>query len=170
MSAVFGSSRATLQEILLSHYADFERRLTRQLGSADLAHDALQETYLRLQRDVELGPVHNPKSYLFRIAINAAKNLRKSDCRYLNAEQVETLLSFADDAPDPARTAEARSDMQALIRALGELPERRRAIFLASWVEDVPHQEIAARYGVTVRTVQIELKSGLEHCVNRLKK
>lgn len=170
VSTVSESSRITLQKVLLSGYADFVRLLARRLGSTDLAHDALQETYLRLQRDVELGPIQNPKSYLLRMAINAASNLRKSERRLLSAEQVEALLAFADDAPGPARAAEARSEMQALVRVLEELPERRRQMFLASWVEDTPNQEIARRFGVTVRTVQFELRNALDHCTQRLKR
>lgn len=164
------ASRITLQKLLLSCYGIFAKRLTRLLGSAELAQDALHETYLRLQRDVELGPVRNPQAYLLRMAVNIASNRRKSEKRLLSVGETDTLLRFADEAPDPAQAAEARSEMQALVRALDELPERRREIFLASWIQETPHSEIARRFGITVRTVQIELRDALEHCAQRMKK
>lgn len=159
-----------LQELLLSDYGSFVQRLTRRLGSSELAQDALQETYLRLQRDVEIGLVQNPKAYLLRMAANIASNRRKSEARLLTFGEADILLNCADEAPDPAKIAEANSEMQALIRALEELPSRRREIFLASWIDETPHKEIARRFAVTVRTVQTELRDALEHCALRLKK
>ncbi|WP_169805114.1 sigma factor-like helix-turn-helix DNA-binding protein, partial [Variovorax boronicumulans] len=45
---------------------------------------------------------------------------------------------------------------------------RRRAIVLAARVDEMPHKDIAARYGVSARTVEKELRAGLEHCCERL--
>ena len=61
-------SISSLRTLLLAEYVDFDRRLTRRLGSPDLASEALNETYLRLEGMRELGPVRSPKAYLFRIA------------------------------------------------------------------------------------------------------
>ena len=43
------SNITSLRDLLLADYTDLDRRLTRRLGSADLASDVLQETYLRLE-------------------------------------------------------------------------------------------------------------------------
>jgi DNA-directed RNA polymerase specialized sigma24 family protein len=43
-------SISSLRSLLLAEYVDFDRRLTRRLGSPDLASEALNETYLRLAR------------------------------------------------------------------------------------------------------------------------
>ncbi len=55
--------------MLLAGYEDFALWLTRRLGSSELARDALQETFLRLERGSEIGPVNSPKAYLLRIAL-----------------------------------------------------------------------------------------------------
>jgi RNA polymerase sigma-70 factor (ECF subfamily) len=159
-----------LRSLLLSSYEDFAHWLTRRLGSHELAREALQETYLRLERGNEIGPVHSPKAYLLRTAINIATNKRVADKRRLGISESERLLAIPDEAPDPARTVEARSELDALTKALNELPERRRQIFLASWIDEVSHREIADRFGISIRTVQIELKDALEHCAQRLRR
>ncbi|GGF47719.1 ECF sigma factor VreI [Aliidongia dinghuensis] len=161
------TSQATLRQLFLVGYEDLKRLLTRRLGSSDLAGEALQETYLRLER-ASIGPVRSPRAYLYRTALNIATNRRLAENRHLSVSEVETLLNVADDAPDPAQVAEARSEIEALKRAVAELPARRREIFLAAWREELPHQQIAEHHGVTVRTVQIELKHALEHCAQRL--
>jgi RNA polymerase sigma-70 factor (ECF subfamily) len=162
------TSQATLRHLLLAGYDDFVRWLTSRVGCAELARDAMQDAFLRLERSNDIGPVQNPRAYLLRMALNLASNRRLADSRHLTFIEVEALLEIADDAPDPIRTAEARSELDALKRALAELPVRRRDIFLAAWVEEIPHQEIAARFGVSVRTVQLELKQALEYCALRL--
>ena len=158
------TSNAVLKSLLVTKYKDFVRRLARRLGSSDLAEDALQETFLRLEQGNIIGPVRNPKAYLLRIALNMAANRRTADRRRLAEMEIDKLLELPDDAPDPARTAEARSEIEALKRALEDLSARRREMFLASWIENLPHAEIAKRYGVSVRTVQVELKLALEYC------
>jgi RNA polymerase sigma-70 factor, ECF subfamily len=162
------TSRATLRHLLLAGYDDLKRRLTRRLGSAELAGEALQDAFLRLECAPNIGVVRSPQAYLFRMAFNLAINRQTAENRRLSPVALDALLGFADDSPGPARTAEARSEIEALKRALAELPARRREIFLASWVEEISHSEIARRFGVSLRTIQIELKYAVEHCALRL--
>ena len=51
------SSLAVLRDFMLQRYDDLKARLTRRLGCADMASDALQDTWLRLEGKDELGPV-----------------------------------------------------------------------------------------------------------------
>jgi RNA polymerase sigma-70 factor (ECF subfamily) len=46
---------------------------------------------------------------------------------------------------------------------LEDIPPRRRAIFLASRIEGLSHQEIAQRLGVTTRIVERELEAAFGH-------
>jgi RNA polymerase sigma factor (sigma-70 family) len=148
---------------LLAGYDDFVRKLTRRLGSAELAREAIHETYLRLQRPGATEPIQNPDGYLFRIAINIAKNRGVIERRYLNASEIEVLIDLPEEAPDPARTVLARSEMAMLQIALDQLPERQREIFTASWVHEIPHNELAQRYGVDIRTIQRDLERASRH-------
>ncbi|MDG2527264.1 RNA polymerase sigma factor [Caulobacter endophyticus] len=157
------SSWTGLRERLLDRYDDFVRKLTRRLGSADLAREAVHETFLRLQRTDPSEPVRNLDAYLFRTAINIAKNKRKVESRYLTFSETEALVGIPDDTPDPARVAESRSEVALLVRALAELPPRRRAIFEASWAGGVPHATLAATHNVHLRTIQRELELAAEH-------
>ena len=49
-----------------------------------------------------------------------------------------------------------------------ELPKRRRAIVIAARVDQLPHRDIAERFGISARTVEKELRAGLEHCCERM--
>jgi RNA polymerase sigma-70 factor (ECF subfamily) len=154
--------------MFLAGYDELKLRLTRRLGSVDQATDALHETFLRLGNASVVGPVRSPNAYLFRAALNVAIDQRVAETRRLNFMDVHELLDIPDQEPDPERAAEARSEVDALKRALAELPFRRREMFLAVWMEEQPRQDVADRFGVTLRTVQAELKLALEHCSRRL--
>lgn len=162
------TTQAALRQLLASGYEDFKKRLKRRLGSEELANEVLHDTYLRLARAGNIADVQNPKAYLFRIALNLAADRRQADNRRLTRSEIDALRHIADAALDPARIVEARLEVEALERALEELPARRRAIFIASRVEEVPHQEIAARFGISTRMIEKELKRALEHCAARL--
>ena len=160
--------KAALRTLFLARYAQFRKHLHMRLGSEDLANDALQETFLRVENSTVRSEVRYPSAYLFRIALNVAEDQRKSNARLLSVGEVEALYDMADEMADPARGAEARDQIAALERALAELPRRRKAIVLAARVDEMPHKDIATRYGVSVRTVEKELRAGLEHCCERL--
>jgi RNA polymerase sigma factor (sigma-70 family) len=159
-----------LRNLLLADYSGLDRQLTRRLGSADFASDVLQETYLRLDGMNHIGPVRSPKAYLFRIAVNIANDRRRAESRRLTVDEVDSLLDIPDDRPDAARVIEDRSEVNLLRRAIAELPERRRRVLLLSRIEGLPHREIARRFGVTVRTVETDLKQAVEHCAQRLQR
>jgi RNA polymerase sigma factor (sigma-70 family) len=161
------TNRVVLLNLLVARYADLKRRLTRRLGSADLAAEALQDTFLRV-KCAEVGDVRSPHAYLFRVAVNVAANRRNVENRSVAVAETDALLNFADDTPGPARVVEARSDIEALKRAIAELPARRREILIAACMDEIPYRTIAERFGVSVRTVQVEIKQALQHCALRL--
>ncbi|WYX26173.1 sigma-70 region 4 domain-containing protein [Achromobacter xylosoxidans] len=78
--------------------------------------------------------------------------------------EISELIGGTDEAADPARIAQGRSQIDAFRRALRQLPERTQQMLLAARVHDVPHAEIARRYGVSERIVSKELKRALVHC------
>ncbi len=52
--------------------------------------------------------------------------------------------------------------------ALAEMPLQRRAIFTAALIDDLPYRTIAARFGVSVRQVEREVRRALDHAEARL--
>lgn len=162
------TNRAALLTLLVASYDDLRSRLTRRAGSSELADEALQDTFLRLSNATGIGPVRDLKAYLFRVALSVISNRRVSERRRRTVSEVDAVFELADDNPGPDRVIEARSEITALKRIIQELPSRRREIFMATFVDETPLRETAERFGVSVRTVQVELKQALAHCSVRL--
>ena len=162
------SSVVALRHFLVDRYDEIKGRLTRRLGSPELAGDALQDAWLKIARVNTLGDIRNPRTYILSVAMNAARDrMHGDDRRYLASAEIDSLLDVADEAPDPARVAEARSELRALEAILQELPRRRREILLAARIDKLPQQEIARRFGISLRLVEKELQRAAEFCLAR---
>lgn len=165
------STWAALRRLFVQDYARFRIQLVRLIGSTDLANDALQDTYVRLARGGDIKEhLDSPRGYLFKMALNAARGIaRKDRLRERYVELAETLdVEVADETPGPAEIEEGRADMKVMADVLARMPARRREMFVLAWFEDVSPQEIAERYGLTARMVQIELKKAREEIVARM--
>ena len=162
------TNRTALIALLVASYDDLKMRLTRRSGSAEVANEALQDTFLRLNLATSIGPVRNPHAYLFRVAMSVVSNRGVAERRHPTVSEIDALINIVDDSPDPERIIEARSEIGALQRVIKELPVRRREIMMAVFVEEVPLPKIARRFGISVRTVQVELKQALMHCAIRI--
>ena len=161
-------SRLALRQLLVGGYGELKARLTRRLGSADLASDVLQDTWLRLERAAPVGPVQFPRAYLLRMAYNIGLKRQQTRHETVTLDDARGLLDIVDDAPDPASAAESRSDVAQLRQAIAELTARQREILFASRLDNVPLAELAARYGISQRWVERELRYAVLHCARRL--
>lgn len=154
---------AALRELLTHRYTELKGRLTRHLGSEELASESLHEAWLRLHRSGPAGPVQNPPAYLLRMAVNIALDGLRAQSRRARRSDVKAVLEVADPAAGPEREAFARRDLEIVNRALETLPERTRAILVAARLEGLNHQAIADRFGISRRTVVYEMKRAVEH-------
>jgi RNA polymerase sigma factor (sigma-70 family) len=155
------TGQSTMVSLFLASYEDFKVRLRKRLGSEDLANDVLHETYLRVDR-MEVPPnLAQPNAYLYRMALNIAADRRQADAR---------LLTGSEEAQDPSRVVGGQKEIQSLVKALYELPARRRKILIAARLEEAPHLEISQRFGISTRMVEKEIKAALGHCAKRLER
>ncbi len=161
-------NRSRLRGQLVENYGSLIKQLTRRLGSVDFAYEALHETFLRLDRVLDATPVRSPVDYIFRTAINVAKDRQKSQKYRVSAGEIDVLLDIADEAPDPSRIVEGRLEIEAFKRALAELPARPREVIQSILVEGKSPHEVAIRLGVSLRTVESDLREALRHCAGGL--
>ena len=110
---------ASLRKSLVTHYDRLKRRLSARLGNDELAGDALQDAYLKLDGVAAPEAVRQPEAYIYRMAFHiAADYARSGDERLTRAEADEILGLTPDAAPGPAQIAEDRQALHTLMRAL----------------------------------------------------
>lgn len=167
--------RSQLRDFLVSHYEELKQRLAFRLGNADVASDALHDAYVRLQRREQtdssetLDPhIAQPAAYLQRMAVHLAIDRDRTVERRLTIAEVDEALEIADPAPGPAKIAEGREDLLQLLREMETLPRRRREILLAVRLDGATREQLAARFKISMRTVDRELEKAYAFCAERL--
>ncbi|WP_202948596.1 RNA polymerase sigma factor [Novosphingobium sp. AP12] len=139
-----------------SDYVLLLQRLSGRLGSREAAVEALHDTYIKLRSRPEIGQVKNPRAYLYRMAMNLAKNRRRNEARIVPFA-IAAFLDLPDTAPSQDRAIGAEQAIKLAVAALRSQSIKRQEIFLAKWRDDKSQAEIAADFGMHKRSVQKEL-------------
>jgi RNA polymerase sigma-70 factor (ECF subfamily) len=117
------------------------------LGNSIDAEDAVQETFLKVQRGI--ASFRGQSSFVtwtFRILVNTCYDARRSRLR-----KNEVTGDSSEESPRPEPRAPAAHPLLrlALQRALEKLTRHQRDVFLLSEVEGFRHAEIAAMLEIT---------------------
>ena len=152
-----------LLETFTTELPRLKRFLSARSGCAASGEDLAQEAWIRLSRYP--GRARSaPHLFLWRIARNLAIDFARRSVVLCEGDAVPLSESIADSAPTPEAEAIARSEIDAMKSAIAQLPKRRRDMFVAAAFEGESATQIAARYGLSKRTVEMEIRRAVDHC------
>lgn len=144
------------------------------------AEDVLQDVFYRLvEANRLLMPVEQVTAWLYRVARNRIIDLfrKKEPANFsdLDVEDEEDgMVQFEDLLPSPDAGPEAVYARNLLLneleRALAELPEEQRRVFVAHEFEGRTFQEMADESGVSVNTVLARKRYAVRHLRERLRR
>ncbi len=162
------SNRKVILHILLTGYSDLARHLARRFGRTSDVDDILQDTYLKLQTIPSDVVIRNPRSYLYRLADNLAMDrLRSASARerYISGDAIPDVT---EDRPSPEHETDYRQRMLILEKAVSELPDRQREVFLMHKFDGLSYGDIATELGISKSGVEKLMMKALAHCRGRL--
>jgi RNA polymerase sigma factor (sigma-70 family) len=144
------------------------RYLKGLLARREDAEDVAQETYVRLlgAMDLDRSDVR-VRAYMFKVATNLAYDRFRAR-RVRKHDSEERLEALPDAAPSVERIVTMEQSVAIVRRAILELPPRCRHVFLLRIVDGLGYDAIAARLGVSKRTVEREMQQALDTCQRRL--
>jgi RNA polymerase sigma factor (sigma-70 family) len=150
-------------------FSDYGKRLTRfvqsRIADLDDAEDLAQDVWLQLLRQTDLDSIEQVSSWLFAAARNRIIDYyRKRKNTPFSALQTtddddendpDNNLSFNNWATDalPDTLLESKEFWEILDRALADLPDEQREVFIAHELYDLSFKEIAAQTGEPVNTL-----------------
>jgi len=171
---------------------EFEKRLSaryrvplmnyflRRVRNRQDAEDLTQEVFLRILRREDAVPLENADVFLFSIAGNLLRDrARRAGTRHASGH--ESLDAHADfrefgrlpdgliEARAPDRVLMSQEQLSAVLRALDELGERTRDIFILYRLEKMKHREIGALYGLSASAVEKYVRKATTHLVRRFR-
>ncbi|KAA3640273.1 MAG: sigma-70 family RNA polymerase sigma factor [Bacteroidetes bacterium] len=140
------------------------------------AEDILQEVWYQFSRVVNTEPIEQLSGWLFRVARNRiTDNYRKQKPLSLGSltfEDEDGELNFNDilfsEEMSPEMEDLKEVFWEELFRALDELPEKQRQVFVWNELEDQTFQEIADRTGENIKTLISRKGYAVKHLRNRL--
>ena len=158
---------AFLEELSQKYRRPLIAYFQRRVRSREEAEDLTQEVFLRLVRRRDVETIDNPEAFVFRTAINLLRD-RSRRGKTLSShldEMAHGQNAFEDLSPE--RVVNGRQSLQSVLRALDELDERSRDVFILHRLEGMKHAEIANLYGVSVSSVEKYIIKALAHLAKR---
>ena len=150
---------------LVELYQDLLFGLTyRVVGDREAASDAVQEAFLNAYRNLARFRGDSFRSWLTRIALNAATDIlrirkRRPADPFPDWED-EAWQPPADESASPERTALLNHRNRAISAAMARITQDQRTAILLFDVEGYDYQEIADMTGVSLGTVKSRIHRG----------
>ena len=158
-------------DLYLSHRGELINYAAGILGCRSMAEDVVQEAYLRFRTPFDRPDVVTPVGYLFRIVRNLAVDWsRRVALERRHIEVVEDTPAVAEDRPTPEMLAAGRQELQLVMDALAELPERTRMALEMHRFGGLTMEEIGRRLGLSPASIHGLIYKALAHCQARLRR
>lgn len=156
-------------ELLFRQYYAYVCKVVYQIVTdAQVAEDIGQDVFFELWRKKEkLNISISLKAYLRRAAVNKTLNYLRD--RKIKWDDESELPKLAGDMPDANRPLEAAELQQFIDKAIDQLPEKCRIVFMLSRQEDLSYQEIADYLNISTKTVENQISKALKHMRTVLK-
>jgi RNA polymerase sigma-70 factor (family 1) len=152
---------AAFRRVFDAHAAGLRRYANRFVRSSDVAEDLVQDVFWRVwQRWHELDAQGNIRAYLYAATrARALDYLESVEADARRRERYEPPAHTADAGTatddDPALTTERLTD--AIRQVLDAMPPRQRAVAALRLRDGLSTAAIAARLGISPRTVEVHI-------------
>jgi RNA polymerase sigma factor (sigma-70 family) len=164
-------NRAELHEAFRSLYERHSGAVFHYLGALvghDRAGDCLQETFLRVYRNLDRYDADRPfRAWILGVARNVGLDTIRREGVRATAELPPEPLGAHPGPPEVA----ARAEEDALLRTeIANLPPAERAVFLLRQMEGLTYREIASTLGCSERTAQYRMRHAADKLVAALRR
>ena len=132
------------------------------VGNAEDARDAVQETFVKCWRNRSTVPeVENLKAWIFRIAVNAGRDLRKTAWRRRRRALGEGEATLVAQDLSPEADATRREQLALVRQALLQLRPEEQEVFLLRQNAQMTYDQIAESIRIPVGTVKTRMRLAL---------
>ena len=159
---------ANFEAFFHQHYGALCEYIRHIVHLPHVAEELAQDAFVSLWERHTRAPVQMAISYLYTTARNRAYSYLRH--RRVARSAAREMAADASEPRDETLTVEvhAHEPAEAVQRAIDELPERCRLIFLMSRREGLSYAEIAHALDVAVSTVETQISRALKHLRTRL--
>jgi RNA polymerase sigma-70 factor (ECF subfamily) len=155
-------SAERLQEVFARCQDELLGTLYYMLGNVEDAQDALQESFVKCWRHrAEVAQVQNLRAWVFRVAINAGRDLRGTAWRRRRRPLQATASELTAEDGNPQADAARREQLSLVRQALTQLRPEEQEVFLLRQNGEMTYDEIARSIDLPVGTVKTRMRLAL---------
>ena len=150
-----------------AHAKSVRNFLWYKCGDEALAQDLMQEAFIRLWNKWSDIDPEKAKSFLFTVANNLFLD---------HVRHQKVVLKFQDSprqersAKDPQFELEEKEFKAQLEKAISDLPEGSREVFLMNRIESLSYKQIAEKLSISVKAVEKRMSKALKELRKLYKK
>ena len=131
------------------------------IGNMEDAKDALQETFLKCWRKQEqLDSIENLKAWVFRIALNTGRDIRKTAWKRRRQSLAEDANMYST-TDTPEADLERAEQVSQLSRAVLRLRPKEQEVFLLRQNGNLTYEQIAQATGIPLGTVKTRMRAAI---------
>ena len=145
-------SEAVFKSVFESHFKLLRNFLIYKFKDVERAEDTAQNAFVILWENCEILKPEQAKSFLFTTAIRISLNNIKHDKVVSNFELHSKPKATHDESPE-FLLVESELKKQ-LEKAINDLPEKQRTVFLMNRFENQTYAEIASLLDLSVKAVE----------------
>lgn len=139
------------------------------LHGRDAAEDAAQETFIKCWRARgTLTEVHNIRAWIFRVGLNAAKDMQRSAWNRKSRPITGDEAMIMGRETVPADRMEHAEEVETLRRAILDLRDEEKEVFLLRQNGELTYEQIAEIRSMPVGTVKTQMRAALHKLKARL--
>ncbi|MBH3431137.1 sigma-70 family RNA polymerase sigma factor [Pseudomonas alkylphenolica] len=158
-------SKALVADLYSDHHRWLRAWLYRRLNCPHDAADLTQDTFVRAMGSSALPVIEEPRAFLATVARRLLSNLFRR--RALEQAYLEELGRLPEHCMPSAEDVLLVREALALIdRLLDGLPARARHAFILHRLEGLTQPAIAERLGVSLASVERDLRRAFLHCLS----
>jgi RNA polymerase sigma-70 factor, ECF subfamily len=133
------------------------------LGNQDDAQDVAQDAFLKCWRtQASLADVRNLRAWIFRVGLNAAKDLQRNAWRRRARPLGDTAPPEVAGDPSPCEVVEESETLESVRVALLQLRPEEKEVFLLRQNGDLTYEEIAELRRTPVGTIKTQMRTALQ--------
>ncbi|MBO3274301.1 sigma-70 family RNA polymerase sigma factor [Pseudomonas sp. Milli4] len=160
--------RDGMLSLYLAHRSELLNYASGIVGDRSQAEDVLQEAWLRFGAAADGRALEEPLGYLYRIVRNLALDGRRRAVREGRRNEVAE-EEITGEATSPEAEALASRELELLMAAMAELPERTRIALEMRRLGGCKLKDIASHLGVSVTVAHDIVADGIAHCRRRVR-
>ncbi|MDP9956962.1 RNA polymerase sigma factor [Epilithonimonas hungarica] len=168
---------ASITEVVKNYGSQLLRFINSKVAKAEDAEDILQEVWFQTSRLTNLDELENVGAWLYSVTRNKIidsyrkkKSESLEDFVYQDEDgelNVKDIL-LADDTNNPEIGVFKEMFWNELMKALDELPEKQRRVYIQNELEDKTLQEIADEESENIKTIISRKSYAVKHLRKKL--